>query len=1162
MAGFLRKKATLSTKVLRDTSPPHRLSSDAPPSLPPLLLSLSLADPDQNTRALPPAASPPVVSLPTPAQEYLCLDDVWDPWKAYADAPSAPRLDSHVRQKPALPQPARDTPPSAPAAPQPASNDVPNRRNTLLNPVATVSSPRKISPTRQVQTLPQPTHPKSDALGNQSLTHKPRPPSSSSVRPSSPPAVVRGQMAPTSNFDFEESLSAANVTSVVNQFRSYPPPVRHHTSPAPPSQGSQMGIQRLPSSTTDHHHVSPQKPGSSSSHSSSSHNTDATRRTDGSYGSSTSASSVPPATEVIDVRTDTGRRLDSVGSSFSNSHSAFAANASSPSVVGRRSSIDHNPSAITSPTSRPFTSPNVTTRVHRPSTAPSVPPTSYPERVRTLARQTPHSGPSSSTANTEPHARPPMLYDMHCSDSVGPLRKGPLIFAAMSATPQSGLVPLAASPHHGNMGIHNPYPSPPVEYASLDTALSQRRNGPIITNFRSTSQVDPRSQEGLGGGSNSHPTELLPLARKSSRSSVAVDGRGDVGSEYSRPRVLTKARPTTPQKPSSPPFHTVLPEPGDPLFLDDDPFARVEGVKMLKPRARSSSTSGTPSGLHMSKEDVSSSEDGQFKISAYGTPPSSIPEKSPPTPVTPDDYKVARQQRRGQWLEKVPPAVAEAAKQLEEGEQVEEQPREPTPPPTYFPIIAFMSDANLLPVLLSYLTYSEWLGLYSANKQVRDLFQSRILREFVLERYLSTVGYSKWDYEWAEPLALSLKASLTPPLCPHIYRYAHQYARLSAAYLQPKIVDRDIPTTSDAPDILALALTTRAYTRVVLRLRSQAESEDRYIKTLRSAELNQTTNTSRPGTRQPSVSSRAASPTSSYSHSRNHSHGKNERTPSSSSLAVSNFKSPLYRHGRAPVLRVFVPSPEGDWLSDAGVVECEAELKRSGVLKLLRVGDIVWDLAVGDEGNLGRLVWDGSYLVDLDYRYSRVGELSPYFHSLAFSPSYFHRVIRIGGSATHNPHCNPIVYVDVSPWGREIAANLQLLQDRARTETPHNALHDVVRWVHRSTFTIRPPVPPSQGQTHSRSRAIRVPIPNADGFYIDPGWYGTVVIESEGTNEGLTDLQARCGPGVFPPRAETLATKMRNEKEKENRRVWRVLREKSRPGELWLRAVHVRERLM
>ena len=193
---------------------------------------------------------------------------------------------------------------------------------------------------------------------------------------------------------------------------------------------------------------------------------------------------------------------------------------------------------------------------------------------------------------------------------------------------------------------------------------------------------------------------------------------------------------------------------------------------------------------------------------------------------------------------------------------------------------------------------------------------------------------------------------------------AHQYARLSSAYLQPKTAKVN-GTMADAPDvgILALAQTTRAYTRVVLRLRAQAESEHRYLKTLQSVESSPA-QASRLGTRQPSVSSRAPSPTSSHSHSRNHSRGKNEHGSASlSSLTTSRFRSPLYRPGRAPVLRVFVPSPEGDWLSDASVVECEAELKRSGVLKFLQVGDIVWDVAVGDEGNLGRLIWDGSYLV-------------------------------------------------------------------------------------------------------------------------------------------------------------------------------------------------------
>ena len=75
------------------------------------------------------------------------------------------------------------------------------------------------------------------------------------------------------------------------------------------------------------------------------------------------------------------------------------------------------------------------------------------------------------------------------------------------------------------------------------------------------------------------------------------------------------------------------------------------------------------------------------------------------------------------------------------------------------------------------------------------------------------------------------------------------------------------------------------------------------------------------------------------------------------------------------------------------------------------------------------------FIQDLDYKYSRMGELSPYFHSLAFSPSYFHRVIRTGVNAAMYPDGNPIVYLDISPWGKELATNLQLLQDRVTTTT-------------------------------------------------------------------------------------------------------------------------------
>lgn len=162
---------------------------------------------------------------------------------------------------------------------------------------------------------------------------------------------------------------------------------------------------------------------------------------------------------------------------------------------------------------------------------------------------------------------------------------------------------------------------------------------------------------------------------------------------------------------------------------------------------------------------------------------------------------------------------------------------------------------------------------------------------------------------------------------------------------------------------------------------------------------------------------------------------------------VRAAQSPLFRLRRAPLLRVFVPSPDGDWLSDESVVSCEEELKKAGVAHLLRAGDVVWDVAVGDESNIGRLVWDGAYLLvsqtcsylvsqidplfvqDLDFTWSRIGDLPKYLPTLAFPPSYFHRVIRTQGSG------NPICHIDIAPWGEEIAEHLQLLQDRMRTET-------------------------------------------------------------------------------------------------------------------------------
>lgn len=76
-------------------------------------------------------------------------------------------------------------------------------------------------------------------------------------------------------------------------------------------------------------------------------------------------------------------------------------------------------------------------------------------------------------------------------------------------------------------------------------------------------------------------------------------------------------------------------------------------------------------------------------------------------------------------------------------------------------------------------------------------------------------------------------------------------------------------------------------------------------------------------------------------------------------------------------------------------------------------------------------------------------------------------------------------------------------------------------------------------------QAARIPIPETDNLYVDPGWYGTIVVETEGTNEALADLQERCGPGAFPARSRWIHHHPQiNQIQIENRKVFRILREK------------------
>ncbi|QRV78400.1 mucin 2, oligomeric mucus/gel-forming [Ceratobasidium sp. AG-Ba] len=437
-----------------------------------------------------------------------------------------------------------------------------------------------------------------------------------------------------------------------------------------------------------------------------------------------------------------------------------------------------------------------------------------------------------------------------------------------------------------------------------------------------------------------------------------------------------------------------------------------------------------------------------------------------------------------------PPSMSEIADMSENEAEMEPESTTPPgspPPPKVYPLAVHLATPSLLGALLHELSFRDWNALNSLNAGIRrQLEETRALREEVLEFWLRGVGYARWTAPKRETLPLSLRDlnAYMRGVSIAVYRYSAIAESYLAVRAQQEQSSERIPGAASKGNLVrALASSCRAYTKVILRLREQAEAG-----------------------------------------------------PNRDGI---EFRSPLMRIGHAPLLRVFVPSKEGAWLSDASVLDCEKELKRAGALPLLRVGDVVWDAAVGDEGNAGRMVWDGNYLVDLDYTYSTTGELPKYIHSLAFSPSYWHKIIRTSNS--------PLCHIDLAPYAAQIAQNLQLVQDRVQTETPQGGRHTVVRWVHRSRFHPRP-------GTH---------IPNTNPpSVVDQMWEGVIVVEVEGTNEGLADLQARCGPEVrlFP--AKTAGMSMDRVGKGLGKTPFRLLRANSRPGEIWIRAVREKERLV
>ena len=473
--------------------------------------------------------------------------------------------------------------------------------------------------------------------------------------------------------------------------------------------------------------------------------------------------------------------------------------------------------------------------------------------------------------------------------------------------------------------------------------------------------------------------------RKQSRHAPSEAGSDAASvSSHARRRALSKSRPVTPQSPKAGPRHVGAADAGISqvhdvrgsltMPLDVDPFARTEPIQVVVAAGAAAShkdkavrqerpgTSGEERPLDAGEQRPGTA---RSEATAKDDAPSAHAANQPLTPPSPEQYSRARSRRRGNALEKTLPAeVSDVAKA--------------TLPTFYYPLARHLLEPALLAGVLAYLSFGEWIALWITSKEIRSAVDDRAeLREAVLERYLGAVGYARWAGRAHEPLRLTLKELAAYMRGVGLPTY--QYAQIAAAALAAP------PAQAQTDLCHALKRLARAYTRVVLRLRAQAEDEAERISAARralpSSGAGHVRSVGPPlawdnGRAQPKrmfsrQSSRAPSPTSSaWSHhapsqsNLSLAHYRDDGPPARGGAAAgAAFRSPLFRLRRAPLLRVFVPSPGGEWLSDASVQECEMELRKAGVVALLRPGDVVWDMAVGDEGNTGRLVWDGRFLI-------------------------------------------------------------------------------------------------------------------------------------------------------------------------------------------------------
>ncbi|CAD6931560.1 unnamed protein product [Tilletia controversa] len=417
--------------------------------------------------------------------------------------------------------------------------------------------------------------------------------------------------------------------------------------------------------------------------------------------------------------------------------------------------------------------------------------------------------------------------------------------------------------------------------------------------------------------------------------------------------------------------------------------------------------------------------------------------------------------------------------------------------------------------LIGLLDFNDVKNLRQTSRAFRTALTSYPCKELILRRFLGQVGYRSWPRAkgnpapgatpqpgLVDPIPLSFSDAEGFLLSHHLLT---EYSLVAQAYA------RDAQGID--PRMLTLAkATTRAYNRVLARLRAQAVFA---IPPQRKGTMDSLTSS-----QQGTASGEGANP----------------------DLLPSPWKP-----GRAALFQVWVPCSNGAWLTDEELTRCEAELFKAGIWNQLKRGDVVWDCALPDECNLGRLIFDGQFLRDLSFTFDPVGHLPSWLNMFSFSPAHFHGRIR---SSTNSP----VVFIDMTPFREQVAATLHLAQENAETVSPNGTRYRIQRWVYHARVKVTP--------------GTIISTYGLDCVHSD--WSGTLLLETEGTIEHARDLITRCfGPNSTPQaRLQLLQTvnkgplppmsgedKWSYSDKSEATSPFEIVRAKSKPGQLFLRPV-------